>query len=125
MLHSSKTAIADLFLSSRKFFGNPNGTKAPAAQSKLSFLSKRENAAPMADADAAEESEDVVMKENELDTEAEPKAEVKPMNQVMPKKEVESKTEDVKEESPELKENVKPAKGRCFLLSCAPYNSAN
>ena len=61
----------------RKFFGQPNGTKAPAKQSKLSFSSKSvaKNEAP--NPSSAKENENVEMKEEESDTEVKPKIETK------------------------------------------------
>jgi len=73
----------------RKFFGNPNGTKAPAKQSKLSFSSKSANAAaPKAE---VEDSKDAEMNDDDSDKEVKPKFK--------------------KEEAVESKENVKPGKG--------------
>jgi DNA ligase-1 len=77
-------------LRDRKFFGNPNGTKAPAKQSKLSFSSKSGNAAAPK-AEVEEDAKDAEMKDDDSD------------------KEVKSKVK--KEEAVDSKENVKPGKG--------------
>jgi len=74
-----------------KFFGKPNGTNAPAKQSKLSFSTKPSSATPSSS--AAKENEDAEMKDEDSDTEVKP----------IPKKETK------KEEAVDSKENVKPA----------------
>ena len=66
-------------------FGKPNGTNAPAKQTKLSFSSKA-SATPTSS--AATENEDTEMKDEESDTEVKPKVK--------------------KEEAVDSKENVKP-----------------
>jgi DNA ligase 1 len=80
--------LADATCLNSKFFGNPNGSKAPPKQSKLSFSSKStSNGAPSSS--ASKENEDVDMEENG-------KAEVAP------------KVEDAEVDA---KENVKPGSG--------------
>ena len=81
-----------------KFFGKPNGTNAPAKQSKLSFSTKPSSATPSSS--AAKENEDAEMKDEDSDTEVKP----------IPKKETK------KEEAVDSKENVKPAIGIKALL---------
>ncbi|KAH6712556.1 hypothetical protein BKA61DRAFT_86761 [Leptodontidium sp. MPI-SDFR-AT-0119] len=68
-----------------KFFGKPNGTNAPAKQTKLSFSSK---ASVTPTSSVVTENEDTEMKDEESDTEVKPKVK--------------------KEEAVDSKENVKP-----------------
>jgi DNA ligase-1 len=80
---------ADAIFVNSKFFGNPNGAKAPPKQSKHSFSSKStSNGAPSSS--ASKENEDVDMDET-VKTEATPK---------------------VEEGAVDAKENVKPGTGR-------------
>ncbi|KAI9047918.1 hypothetical protein LZ554_007720 [Drepanopeziza brunnea f. sp. 'monogermtubi'] len=75
-----------------KFFGNPNGTKAPSKQSKLTFGSKATSTTPSSS--LVKENEDTDMKDEDEELEAKPKV----------KKEVKKK------EVADIKENVKPEK---------------
>lgn len=75
----------------RKFFGKPNGTQAPAKQSKLSFSSKAVSTTPSSSSSTAKENGDTKMKDEESGTEVKPKIK--------------------KEEAVDAKENVKPGKG--------------
>lgn len=59
-----------------KFFGQPNGTKPPAKQSKLSFSSKPSVTHPPSSA-SSKENEDVDMKDEDPEVEVKPKVEKK------------------------------------------------
>jgi DNA ligase-1 len=59
-----------------KFFGQPNGTKPPAKQSKLSFSSKSAAKQDLRSSNSSKENEDVEMKNEESETEVKPKVEM-------------------------------------------------
>jgi len=82
----------------RKFFGQPNGTKAPAKQAKLSFSSKSAAKNETPSSSTAKENEDIEMKEEELDAEVKPRAELKEYN--------------------DSKENAQPGKGTSVPSIC-------
>lgn len=84
----------------RKFFGQPNGTKPPAKQSKLAFSSKSSAKKEPAGSSSSKEN-DVEMKDVESDTEVKPK---------------------VKKEEIDIEENIKPENG---MLSLQKYLSRN
>ncbi|CZT07532.1 related to DNA ligase (ATP) [Rhynchosporium graminicola] len=97
-----------------KFFGKPNGTSAPAKQSKLAFSSK---ASTTPNTSAAKEIEDSEMKDEESDTEVKSKIESKkkkeeePDTETKPKISSTAKKDGVSDEEakPKVKkENVKP-----------------
>ncbi|KAK0099528.1 hypothetical protein ONS96_008363 [Cadophora gregata f. sp. sojae] len=103
-----------------KFFGKPNGTNAPAKQSKLAFSTKPSSVTPSSS--ATMENEDTEMKDEESDTEVKPrtkkeepidsKENMKPGNETKkrsrspPAAEVKSETKDkVKKEIVEVEED--------------------
>ncbi|CZT51677.1 related to DNA ligase (ATP) [Rhynchosporium secalis] len=97
-----------------KFFGKPNGTSAPAKQSKLAFSSK---ASTTPNTSAAKENEDSEMKDEESDTEVKSKIESKKKKEedwdteTKPKISSTAKKDGVSDEEakPKVKkENVKP-----------------
>jgi DNA ligase-1 len=63
--------------SNSKFFGQPNGTKPPAKQSKLSFSSKPPAKKDPPSSSSSNENEDVEMKDGDSETEVMPKVENK------------------------------------------------
>jgi DNA ligase-1 len=67
--------IANNCFVNRKFFGQPNGTKPPAKQSKLAFSSKSSTNKEPSSSNSTKENEDVEMKDDGLDTEVKPKGE--------------------------------------------------
>jgi DNA ligase-1 len=88
--------------SNSKFFGQPNGTKAPAKQSKLAFSSKSSPKAEIPSSGSAKENEDVDMEEDGSDVEVNPKVENGNAEKIKPK---------VEETEESGKEKVKNGEG--------------
>jgi hypothetical protein len=86
-------SILILFLINSKFFGQPNGTKPPAKQSKLAFSSKTAAKKDPPSSGSSKENENIEMKDEESETETKPKAK--------------------KEEAVYDKEDAKPERGVC------------
>ena len=63
------------FLFNSKFFGQPNGTKPPAKQSRLAFSSKATAKDDPPSSGSSKENEDVEMKDDESEMEMKPKVE--------------------------------------------------
>jgi hypothetical protein len=61
----------------RKFFGQPNGTKPPAKQSKLAFSSKSMTKKDPPSSVSSKENDDVEMKDEQSEPELKPKVEKK------------------------------------------------
>ena len=62
-----------MLTSSRKFFGQPNGTKAPAKQSKLSFSTKATGKSEGLSLSSTKENDDSEIKEDESEVELNPR----------------------------------------------------
>ena len=60
------------FLLISKFFGQPNGTKTPAKQSKLAFSSKSTTAKDPPSSISSKENEDLEMKSAQSETDLKP-----------------------------------------------------